>query len=130
MSNGCICCTIRKDLVKGIQKLHKREDLDYILIETTGIADPGPVAQPFLNVPQLQQYARLDSIITLVDAEKVRQQLEQAKIAREQIALADFILLNKTDLVSQDELKELEQPLEAINPFAPASRTDHSNTTL
>ena len=106
MSNGCICCTIRKDLVKGIQKLLKREDLDYILIETTGIADPGPVAQTFLNVPQLQQYARLDSIITLVDAENVRQQLEEAEVAREQIALADFILLNKTDLVSQDELKE------------------------
>jgi G3E family GTPase len=78
MSNGCICCTIRKDLVKGIQKLLKREDLDYILIETTGIADPGPVAQTILNVPQLQQYARLDSIITLVDAENVRQQLEEA----------------------------------------------------
>src|SRR5260221_9744813 len=130
MSNGCICCTIRKDLVKGIQKLLKREDLDYILIETTGIADPGPVAQTFLNVPQLQQYARLDSIITLVDAENVRQQLEEAKIAREQIALADFILLNKTDLVSQDELKELEEALGAINPHARMFRTSHSKVNL
>jgi G3E family GTPase len=130
MSNGCICCTIRKDLVKGIQKLLKREDLDYILIETTGIADPGPVAQTFLNVPQLQQYARLDSIITLVDAENVRQQLEEAEVAREQIALADFILLNKTDLVSQDELKEVEEALGAINPFARVFRTEHSKVNL
>src|ERR1700712_657551 len=95
MSNGCICCTVRKDLVKGVQKLLKRENLDYILIETTGVADPGPVAQTFLNIPQLQQHARLDSIITVVDAEHVADQLKEAEVAREQIALADFILLNK-----------------------------------
>src|SRR4029077_2956959 len=85
LSNGCICCTVRKDLVKGVQKLLKREQLDYILIETTGVADPGPVAQTFLNIPQLQQYARLDSIITVVDAEHVLAQLEEAEVAREQI---------------------------------------------
>jgi G3E family GTPase len=130
MSNGCICCTIRKDLVKGIQKLLKKEDLDYILIETTGIADPGPVAQTFLNVPQLQQYARLDSIITLVDAENIRHQLKEAKVAREQIALADFILLNKTDLVSQDQLTEVQESLGAINPFARVFRTEHSKVNL
>jgi G3E family GTPase len=130
MSNGCICCTIRKDLVKGIQKLLKKENLDYILIETTGIADPGPVAQTFLNVPQLQQYARLDSIITLVDAENIRHQLKEANVAREQIALADFILLNKTDLVSQDQLKEVQESLGAINPFARVFRTEHSKVNL
>src|ERR1700723_2735112 len=113
LSNGCVCCTIRKDLVKGVQKLLKRDKLDYILIETTGVADPGPVAQTFLNVPQLQQYARLDSIITLVDAENIRHQIKDAEVAREQIALADFILLNKTDLVSQDELKEVQESLGA-----------------
>src|SRR5258707_9295000 len=97
MSNGCICCTVRKDLVKGIQKLLKKQHLDYVLIETTGIADPGPVAQTFLNIPQLQQFARLDSIITVVDAEHLESQLREAEVAREQIALADFILLNKVD---------------------------------
>src|SRR5258708_14324002 len=118
MSNGCICCTIRKDLVKGIQKLLKREDLDYILIETTGIADPGPVAQTFLNIPQLQQYARLDSIITVVDAEHVAAQLREAEVAREQIALADFVLINKVDLVSVDDLATLEQQISELNPHA------------
>ena len=78
LSNGCICCTVRKDLVKGVQKLLKKSQLDYILIETTGVADPGPIAQTFLNIPQLQQYARLDSIITLVDAEHVLAQLKEA----------------------------------------------------
>src|ERR1700740_2754275 len=104
MSNGCICCTVRKDLVKGIQKLLKRDDLDYVLIETTGVADPGPVAQTFLNIPQLQQLARLDSIITVVDAEHLSTQLGEAEVSREQIALADFILINKVDLVSGEDL--------------------------
>src|SRR5215470_16791532 len=108
MSNGCICCTIRKDLVKGIQKLLKRTDLDYILIETTGIADPGPVAQTFLNIPQLQQYARLDSIVTLVDAEHLLHQLKDTEIARQQVALADFVLLNKVDLVDETRLATVE----------------------
>ncbi|MGA7124939.1 MAG: GTP-binding protein [Chthoniobacterales bacterium] len=130
MSNGCICCTIRKDLVKGIQKLLKRGNLDYILIETTGIADPGPVAQTFLNVPQLQQYARLDSIITLVDAENIRHQLKETTVAKEQVALADFILLNKTDLVSQQELTAVEESLTTINPFARVFRTEHSKVNL
>jgi len=130
MSNGCICCTIRKDLVKGIQKLLKKTDLDYILIETTGIADPGPVAQTFLNVPQLQQHARLDSIITLVDAENVGKQLQNNEVAREQIALADFILLNKTDLVNPDQVKEVEASLAGINPFARIFRTQHSQVNL
>src|SRR6202021_3141210 len=80
LSNGCVCCTVRKDLVKGVQKLLKKEQLDYILIETTGVADPGPVAQTFLNIPQLQQYARLDSIITVVDAEHVLAQWEDAGV--------------------------------------------------
>src|ERR1700746_3155787 len=80
MSNGCICCTVRKDLVKGIQKLLKKEHLYYILIETTGIADPGPIAQTFLNIPQLQQFARLDSIITVVDAEHVSAQLKETEV--------------------------------------------------
>src|SRR6202030_2466542 len=111
MSNGCICCTVRKDLVKGIQKLLQKEDLDYILIETTGVADPGPIAQTFLNIPQLQPHRRLDSIITVVDAEHLCAQLKEAEVAREQIALADFILINKVDLVSAEDLDALEQQI-------------------
>src|SRR5260221_10025890 len=130
MSNGCICCTIRKDLVKGIQKLLKREDLDYILIETTGIADPGPVAQTFLNVPQLQQYDRLDSIITLVDAENLLDQVKENTVAREQVALADFLLINKTDLVDEATLSEVEKEIANINPHARMFRTSHSKVNL
>jgi G3E family GTPase len=130
MSNGCICCTVRKDLVKGIQKLLKKDNLDYVLIETTGVADPGPVAQTFLNIPQLQQLARLDSIITVVDAEHLESQLREADVAREQIALADFILLNKVDLISPEKLARAEQLILAINPHARIFRTEHSRLNL
>ena len=130
MSNGCICCTVRKDLVKGIQKLLKRDDLDYVLIETTGVADPGPVAQTFLNIPQLQQLARLDSIITLVDAEHLESQLGEAEVAREQIALADFVLLNKVDLISPEKLLLLENMILGLNPHARIFRTVHSRVNL
>jgi G3E family GTPase len=130
LSNGCVCCTVRKDLVKGVQKLLKREQLDYILIETTGVADPGPVAQTFLNIPQLQQYARLDSIITLVDAEHILAQLQEVEVAREQIALADYILLNKVDLVSAEALETLEKEILAINPHARIFRSEHSRVNL
>ncbi len=130
MSNGCICCTVRKDLVKGIQKLLKKDNLDYVLIETTGVADPGPVAQTFLNIPQLQQFARLDSVITVVDAEHLESQLREAEVAREQIALADFILLNKVDLISPEKLARAEQLILAINPHARIFRTEHSRLNL
>jgi G3E family GTPase len=130
MSNGCICCTVRKDLVKGVQKLLKRENLDYILIETTGVADPGPVAQTFLNIPQLQQYARLDAIITLVDAENVVSQLRETKVAREQITLADFVLLNKVDLVSPERLEVVEAAIAELNPHARIFRTEQSKVNL
>jgi len=130
MSNGCICCTVRKDLVKGIQKLLKRDNLDYVLIETTGVVDPGPVAQTFLNIPQLQQLARLDSIITLVDAEHLESQLGEAEVAREQIALADFVLLNKVDLISPEKLLLLENMILGLNPHARIFRTVHSRVNL
>ena len=130
MSNGCICCTVRKDLVKGIQKLLKKENLDYVLIETTGVADPGPVAQTFLNIPQLQQFARLDSIITVVDAEHLETQLREAEVAREQIALADFILLNKVDLISPQKLGTVERLILELNPHARIFRTEHSRLDL
>jgi G3E family GTPase len=130
MSNGCICCTVRKDLVKGIQKLLKKENLDYVLIETTGVADPGPIAQTFLNIPQLQQFARLDSIITVVDAEHLETQLREAEVAREQIALADFILLNKVDLIGLEKLARVEELILELNPHARIFRTEHSRLNL
>ena len=130
MSNGCICCTVRKDLVKGVQKLLKKENLDYILIETTGLADPGPVAQTFLNIPQLQQYARLDSIITLVDAEHLLQQLNDTEVAREQVTLADFIILNKVDLVDDAHLAAVEAEIQALNLHARIFRTEQSRVNL
>jgi G3E family GTPase len=130
MSNGCICCTVRKDLVKGVQKLLKRDHVDYLLIETTGVADPGPIAQTFLNIPQLQQYARLDSIITVVDAEHVIAQLREAEVAREQIALGDFILLNKVDLVNAEDLSIIKEQIFGLNPHARIFQTEHSRVPL
>jgi len=130
MSNGCICCTVRKDLVNGVQKLLKRDHVDYILIETTGVADPGPIAQTFLNIPQLQQYARLDSIITVVDAEHLPAQLREAEVAREQIALGDFILLNKTDLVTAEHLRIIKEQIFELNPHARIFQTEHSRVPL
>jgi G3E family GTPase len=130
MSNGCICCTVRKDLVKGVQKLLKRDHVDYLLIETTGVADPGPIAQTFLNVPQLQQYARLDSIITVVDAEHLPAQLREAEVAREQIALGDFILLNKADLVTAEHLGMIKEQIFELNPHARIFQTEHSRVPL
>src|ERR1700675_4843574 len=116
LSNGCVCCTVRKDLVKGVQKLLKKDQLDYILIETTGVADPGPVAQTFLNIPQLQQYARLDSIITLVDAENLLDHLKANSVAREQSAVRDFLLVNKTQLLDDATLKKVEMEIAGLNP--------------
>ena len=130
MNNGCVCCTIRKDLVRGIQQLLKRGGFDYLLVETTGIADPGPVAQTFLNIPALQKHVRLDSIVTVVDAEQIEAQMRETEAAREQIAMADFILLNKTDLVGEARLGEVEEAIREINPQAQIFRTNRSEVNL
>ncbi len=130
MNNGCVCCTIRKDLVRGIQKLLTRGGFDYLLIETTGIADPAPVAQTFLNIPALQKFVRLDSIITVVDAEQIVRQMRETATAREQIAMADFVLLNKTDLVEEQALGEVEDAVHRLNPHARLFRTNHSEVNL
>ena len=130
LSNGCLCCTVRKDLVKGVQNLFKKGGFDYLLIETTGIADPQPVAQTFLNIPQLQQYARLDSIITVVDSEQIETQMKESETAREQVAMADYLLLNKTDLVDEPHLVRVEALARGLNPHAQIFRTDHSQVNL
>ncbi len=130
MNNGCVCCTVRKDLVKGVQKLLQRGGFDYLLVETTGIADPAPVAQTFLNIPQLTQFVRLDSIITVVDAEQIAHQMTETETAREQIAMADFVLLNKTDLVDEPHLVKTEEKIRELNPQAEIFRTSQSRANL
>ncbi len=130
LSNGCLCCTVRKDLVKGVQALLKKGGFDYLLIETTGIADPQPVAQTFLNIPQLQQFVRLDSIITVVDAEQIEKQMRDAETAREQVAMADYLLINKTDLVDEAHLTKIETLARSMNPHAQMFRTNHSEVNL
>ncbi|GAB4484078.1 MAG: GTP-binding protein [Anaerolineales bacterium] len=124
MNNGCICCTVRGDLIRILGNLMKRRDkFDYVLIETTGLADPGPVAQTFFMDEELQAKLRLDAIVTLVDAKHVVQHFDDAPEVQEQIAFADVILLNKIDLVTPAELDELETRLHAMNAAAKIYRT-------
>jgi G3E family GTPase len=130
MSNGCLCCTVRKDLVRGVQNLLKKGGFDYLLIETTGIAEPGPIAQTFLNIPQLQQLVRMDSIITVVDAEQIEKQLSEVETAVEQVRMADFLLLNKTDLVGEEALRAAEARIRELNPHATLFRTNQSEVNL
>jgi G3E family GTPase len=130
MSNGCVCCTVRKDLVLGLQKLLKRGGFDYILIETTGIADPGPVAQTFVNIPALQRLVQLDAIITVVDAEQILKQMGETEVALDQIAMADFVLLNKTDLVDEAQLGRVSEKIRELNPHTRILRTTQSEAPL
>lgn len=130
LANGCVCCTVRKDLIQGIQKLIQRGGFDYLLIETTGIADPGPVAQTFFNIPALQKFVQLDGIVTLVDAENILRQLKEEEVARAQIAMADTIVLNKTDLVGEDRINAIFKRLREINPHAAIHRSQQSRVPL
>ncbi len=131
MNNGCICCTVRGDLIRIIEGLMKRKDkFDGILVETTGLADPGPVAQTFFTDEDVKAKTKLDAIVTVVDAKHFLGQLEQGDEAQEQVAFADVILLNKTDLVSGDELKKVEGKIKAINPYARIHKTEKSKIEL
>ena len=130
LNNGCLCCSVRKDLVAGVQKLLKRGGFDYLLIETTGAADPQPVAQTFLNIPQLQQHVMLDSIITVVDVEQIEKQIQAQETAKEQIAMADFVLLNKTDLVDEAQIVKVEALVREMNPHCRTYRTNQSQANL
>jgi G3E family GTPase len=124
MNNGCICCTVRGDLIRIISGLMKRKGkFDAIVIETTGLADPAPVAQTFFVDDEVKDRAKLDSIVTVVDAKHLPARLKDSREAEEQIAFADVILLNKTDLVSPQELKDVEATIRAINRFAAIHRT-------
>ena len=124
MNNGCVCCTVRGDLIRILGQLLKRRDkFDYILVETTGLADPGPVAQTFFSDDEMKRAFRLDGIVTLVDAKHIGLHLEDAPEAKEQIAFADRILLNKTDLVGNNEVVALEEKIRSINALAKIHRT-------
>ena len=115
MNNGCICCTVRGDLLRILSRLMKRKDrLDAILIETTGLANPAPVAQTFFSDPEMKEQFRLDAIVTLVDAKHILLHLGDSPEAIKQIGFADVILLNKTDLVSPTELAALEQRVRVL----------------
>ena len=126
LRNGCICCSIRKDLVVGIERLLARGGFDYLLIETTGLADPGPIAKTFFNVPSLSPYVRLDSVVTVVDAEQIDRNAAEAQVCLNQIALADFVLLNKTDLVADSDLLRIERNIRRLNNHAEIVRTQRS----
>ena len=131
MNNGCICCTVRGDLIRIIEGLMKRKDkFDGILVETTGLADPGPVAQTFFTDDDVKAKTRLDAIVTVIDAKHFFGQLEQGSEAEQQVAFADVILLNKTDLVSEDELRKVEDRIRGINRYARIFHTQKSQIEL
>ena len=120
-ANGCICCTVRGDLIRILGQLVKRRDrFDYVIVETTGLADPGPVAQTFFIDDDLKEHFQLDAIVTLVDAKHAEQHLEEVRAASEQIAFADVVLLNKTDLVSAPDLARVEQRIRCGEPHGEA----------
>jgi G3E family GTPase len=123
-ANGCICCTVRGDLIRILGQLVKRRDkFDYVILETTGLADPGPVAQTFFIDEDLKEHFQLDAIVTLVDAKHAEQHLDEVRAAGEQIAFADVVLLNKTDLVPAPDLARVEQRIRAVNRTAKLFRT-------
>ena len=131
--NGCICCTVRGDLTDLLKKMHERiKDFDGVLIETTGLADPAPVAQTFFVDDDIVSKYKLDGIITVADAKHITQHLDEEKPegveneSVEQIAFADRIMLNKIDLVSEEELEEVQSKIKSINRFAPMYHTENS----
>ena len=124
MNNGCICCTVRGDLIRIIEGLLKRRGkFDAILVETTGLADPAPVAQTFFVDADVREAARLDAVVTIADAKWLGERLKDAPEAKNQIAFADVIILNKTDLVDAGALNAIESHIRAINPYAKLHKT-------
>jgi G3E family GTPase len=130
MNNGCLCCTVRGDLIRILGNLMKRRDkFDSILIETTGLADPGPVAQTFFMDADLQKHTRLDGIITVVDAKHVLQHWSTHEV-QEQLAFADVILMNKIDLITVAEGDALAEKISKINALAHIIRTNHAKVSM
>ncbi|MDP3896568.1 MAG: GTP-binding protein [Mesorhizobium sp.] len=131
MNNGCICCTVRGDLIRVVEGLMRRPGrFDAIIVETTGLADPVPVAQTFFMDDDVRSKTRLDAVVALVDAKHLPLRLKDSKEAEDQIAFADVIVLNKVDLVTPDELRNVESLVRAINPGARIHRTTRSAVDL
>jgi G3E family GTPase len=131
MNNGCVCCTVRGDLVRIIDGLMRRKGkFDAIIVETTGLADPAPVAQTFFMDDNVGRKAKLDAVVTVADAKWLCDRLKDAPEAKNQIAFADVILLNKTDLVAADELGEVEARIRGINPYAKLHKTERCKIAL
>ena len=130
MNNGCICCTVRGDLIRIIGNLMKRRDkFDHLVIETTGLADPAPVIQTFFVDEDMKETLELDAVVTVVDTKHIWQHWD-ADEAQEQIAFADVILLNKTDLVTSEQLEELEQRIRSMNAMAKIYRTRNAEVEM
>ena len=131
MNNGCICCTVRGDLIRTVEGLMRRPGrFDAILVETTGLADPAPVAQTFFMDDDVRSKTKLDAVVALVDAKHLPLRLKDSKEAEDQIAFADVVVLNKTDLVTEDELRDVEAAVRAINPSAKIHKTERSGVAL
>jgi G3E family GTPase len=131
MNNGCICCTVRGDLVRIIDGLMRRKGkFDAIILETTGLADPAPVAQTFFVDENVGRKTRLDAVVTVADAKWLLARLKDAPEAKNQIAFADVIILNKMDLVTPEELAEVEARIRAINPYAKLHKTQRCQVPL
>jgi G3E family GTPase len=131
MNNGCICCTVRGDLMRILDGLMRQKGkFDAIIVETTGLADPAPVAQTFFMDENVGRKTRLDAVVTVADAKWLSERLKDAPEAKNQIAFADVILINKTDLVSADELSDVEARIRGINPYAKLHRTERAKIPL
>lgn len=131
MNNGCVCCTVRGDLVRVVEGLTRRPGrFDAIIVETTGLADPAPVAQTFFMDDDVRAKTKLDAVVALVDAKHLPLRLKDSREAEDQIAFADVVVLNKTDLVSAEELAQVEATIRAINPSARIHRTERAGVAL
>lgn len=131
MNNGCVCCTVRGDLIRVVEGLMRRPGrFDAIIVETTGLADPAPVAQTFFMDEDVRAKTKLDAVVALVDARHLPARLKDSREAEDQIAFADVVLLNKTDLVSPEELEAVERTVRAINPSARIHRTERAAVAL
>ncbi|RYB07657.1 CobW family GTP-binding protein [Lichenibacterium ramalinae] len=131
MNNGCICCTVRGDLIRILEGLMKRRGkFDAIIVETTGLADPAPVAQTFFVDQEVQDNARLDAVVTVADAKWLSERLKDAPEAKNQIAFADVIILNKIDTVEPAKLREVEARIRAINPYAKLHKAERCAVPL
>ena len=134
MNNGCVCCTVRGDLIRILNGLMRRQagkrGFDAIIVETTGLADPGPVAQTFFVDDEVRAKTRLDSVVTVVDAKHLPARLADSEEAREQVAFADQVVLNKTDLVTTAELAQVEAAVRRLNPLATIHRAERADVPL